>query len=554
MLKYYSYFFTFVIVFFLGLFTSGHAEANSVIKGTFVDVTYQEVRISEEVTEKRLKDITIENSQGRTITLAIDKYAVLTVDTLPTTIEAFKPGMEVEAHVNFRRVKELHGKSTEHPGKIAYGDKVVSGVVNRIDPNGRFLSIQVDKKGTETYYVTGNTKVFKGTSLVDLSVLFEGDRVKLSFQEYDTNDISSIEINTQGTKVEYLYKATIERIDPIRNTLVVKDAKVFENWDWRHFHGAESTSFSYSSNTPIYVGNQKIQRDRMRFYQNNEVYFVTVSEFGKEVIKRIVIKTKNERTFYEPMRSVNLNSKLIGLQKSGAIRYHDGTILIRNGRLVDSNSLTAFGTAFVITEGAQTSQYANVVHITNDGFQSPNLTDHTIYYGRISSANSYELKLQNVLSLENNYWANVRTARLFYSNDTVAVRDSSAGVLSIVAKNELDDYIGEYGYFYVTNDTIVGAHIVGRNNPHARLVSVGRINDLIHDPTQRNDVIEMKVRNVSQWANGSWIETGAIERMNIKQTTIIREGKIISANELNINDRVYILHESRVKGRILLVN
>ena len=43
----------------------------------------------------------------------------------------------------------------------------------------------------------------------------------------------------------------------------------------------------------------------------------------------------------------------------------------------------ASGTALFVTDGRESSQYANVVHITNDGFQSPNLTNHTLYYGQI---------------------------------------------------------------------------------------------------------------------------------------------------------------------------
>ena len=42
--------------------------------------------------------------------------------------------------------------------------------------------------------------------------------------------------------------------------------------------------------------------------------------------------------------------------------------------------------------------------------------------------------------------------------------------------------------------------------------------------------------------------------MNIEQATIIRDGKVIEAKDLQPGERVYILHESQVKGRILLVN
>ncbi|MGG3449068.1 hypothetical protein [Domibacillus aminovorans] len=555
MLKYHSFLFTFIFLLFLGLFAADRAEANSVMNGTFVDVTYEEVQLDDETTEKRLKNITIMNEQGRTITMAIDQFTKLTVDTLPTTIDAFKPGMEVEADVNLRRVKELRGQSGEFPAEIEHRDRVITGTVNHIDPNGAFLSIRLDDGQSKTYYLNNETEIFKGTTLTDLSVLYEGDRVKLTFMEYNTNYISSIEINTQGMKVEHLYKGTIHQIDTIRNKLIIKNERVFRDGKWQPTTPSGNTSYTYSTKTPIYVGNQPIKHDRFHFYKNHDIYFVTVSQFGQEVIQKMVIKRNNERTFYEPMTSVNLSSNWLNLKTAGLIPYHDGTILIRNGRIVDEKSLQVQlgGTAFVVTDGAQKSQYANVVHVTNDGFQSPNLTNHSIYFGQISSTNGYQLSLKHAKLLSNNYWQNSTVSKLSFSNDTVAVEDFKSSVLTIVPQqNELINHVEEYGYFYVANNTIIGAHIVGTSSSPAQIVSVGRFDGFAQYEMGKPTAVI--VRNVSQWQSGVWEDVGRINSMNIKQTTIIRDGKIIDADELKTGERLYILHESKVKGRILFVN
>lgn len=555
MLKDHSLFFTFTFFLLIGLFTPAQADANSVMKGTFVDVIYEEVPIDGAVTEKRLKNITIQNEQGRTITLAIDPFTKLTVDTLPTTIDAFKLGMEVEADVNLRRVKELRGQSGEYPAEIEHRDRVITGTVNHIDPNGTFLSVRLDNGNSQTYYLNAETEIFKGTTLTDLSVLYEGDRVKLTFMEYNTNYISSIEINTQGMKVEHLYKGTVQQIDSSRHKLIIKNEQAFRDWKWQPTNPSGNTSYPYSTKTPIYVGNQPINRDRFHYYKNHDIYFVTVSQFGQEVIQKMVIKRNNERTFYEPMTSVNLSSNWLKLKTAGLIPYHDGTILIRNGRIVDENSLQLQpgGTAFVVTDGAQKSQFANVVHVTNDGFQSPNLTNHSIYFGQISSTNGYQLSLKNAQLLSHNYWRSSTAPKLSFSNDTVAVEDFRSSVLTIVPQqDELKDHVGEYGYFYVANNTIIGTHIVGTSSSPAQIVSVGRFDGFAQYETGKPTAII--VRTVSQWQSGVWTDTGRINSMNIKQTTIIRDGKIIDADELKIGERLYLLHESEVKGRILFVN
>ena len=73
---------------------------------------------------------------------------------------------------------------------------------------------------------------------------------------------------------------------------------------------SKNISYTYSTQTPIYVGEQEINANRLRYYKDHDVYFVTVSQFGKQVIKKMVIKQTNERTFYERMTSVDLPKQL----------------------------------------------------------------------------------------------------------------------------------------------------------------------------------------------------------------------------------------------------
>lgn len=536
-----------VLVLFAGLSASKSAAASSLVKGTFVEVGYEEIQIDDDVVEKRLKTVTIENKDGRTITLNIDKYATLSINTLPTTIDAFKSGMEVEVDVNLRRVKELRGTSGTSQGNIDYRNKVVVGTVNGIDKSGKFLSIRLDDGGTEKYYLNEETNIYKETKLVDLSMVYEGDRVKLTFSEYKTNYISEMEVNVQGIKVEALYKGKIQRIEPIGNTITITDVAMFRNWMWEQ-NTSKNISYTYSTQTPIYVGDQEINVNRLRYYKDHDVYFVTVSQFGKQVIKKLVIKQTNERTFYERMTSVDLPNNSISLKATGKIKYHNGTILIRNGRLVDENSLQYSGTAFVVTDGIQKSQYANIIHITNDGFQSPNLTNHSIYFGRIHKTGSYQLTLNNAKLLSNNYWISINNPTFSFSNDTIAVRDFNHSTLSILPRDEMVDKIGEYGYFYVADNHIVAVHLIKKNTSIAKLVSVGRLAGFQNYP----NIIH--IRNVSQWQGGVWADVGEFSSMNIANATIIRGGKVISAKDLQTNDRLYILHDSSVNGRLIFVD
>lgn len=533
------------------------AEASAPIKGTFVGVSYEEVQIDKNTTEKRLRDITIENSQGRTITLTIDKYAKLSVDGRIVKIEAFKSGMEVEADVNLRRVKALRGISHDvSPGTINDRDKTVYGYVTQLDRGGKFLTIKMDDGKDKTSFITNETTFFQGKTYRDSSIVYEGDRVKLSYSQYNTNRIDSVEVIEQGVKVEGLFKGTILRIDQSNHKLSLKDEKVFENWHWRANTYNSTSSYTYSTKTPIYVGNEKISPDRLRYYAGNEVHFVTVKKFGVNTIEKMVIQKENERTFNEEMASVNTKRKEIGLRSSGTFTYHDGTILIRNGRLVEPASLQAAGTAFVLTDGLTKSRYASVIHIANDGFRSPNLNGYEVYFGKISSVSTYGLTLADSSELFDGNWTYSSSNSFTFSNDTIAVEDRYNYVLDIIPQRDLTlyKYMNRYGYFYVKEGHIVAMHLLdGTKSSYyykaADLVSVGRLSTV-----DASSPALISVENVSRWSGGSWNEAGKIYRMDIEQATIIRNGKVISAKELKPNDRLYIVHESSVKGRFLFVD
>ena len=77
-----------------------------------------------------------------------------------------------------------------------------------------------------------------------------------------------------------------------------------------------------------------------------------------------------------------------------------------------------------MTEGVQHSEYANVIHLANDGLEGPEPINHSIYYGKINRTGTYNLILSNAKLLSNHYWRAVHSPNLAFSNDTIVVRDA----------------------------------------------------------------------------------------------------------------------------------
>ncbi|WP_144509646.1 hypothetical protein [Bacillus sp. FJAT-22090] len=542
MFKISTYILAFMILFSTFFTHTLQTQASTIVSGMFVSVTYEEVVLDKKTTEKQLSKITLINDKGKTITLNIDKYAALFINSTPTSIGAFKEGMWVEATVDLRNVQELNGFAdiAQDGGSNAIGENLTD-TVNKIDASGRFISINLKDRSAAKYYLDAHTQVFKDNKLVDLSVLYEGDRVKLKRSDYNSDTLSVIEIIAEGIKVEQLYKGTVQQIDTKQKKLVVKGEKMFQNWKWQFVSGNGTISSKpFTDKTPIYVGNKKIDSSQLRNYINNELYYVTIRQFGQEVVQKMIIKQTNERSLHENLYSVDTSAKKIRLSSSGNIPYHNGTIIIRNGRLVDASALSQSGDAYVITNGTTTHQYANVIHITNDGFQSANLSNHNVFFGQINSVGSYQVNLTNAYQLTNNYWYSAGFNSLNFSNDTVVVEDNN------YSTKDFTNSTGKYAYFYVQDNHVVAARIVGSTSP-ASLISVGRYNNYY----SWNSI---SVQNVSQWQLGNWIESSQIYYMDTTRATLIKEGKVIDKSDLKQNDRLFIIHDTYSQARIILVD
>ncbi|MEG0471885.1 MAG: phosphate ABC transporter ATPase [Solibacillus sp.] len=442
----------------------------------------------------------------------------------------------------------MRGTSNIEEGAIVPNSKQSAGVVTKIDPNGLFITVKLDNAGTKTYYVKNSTTIIKGKSTVDLSALYEGDRVKLKFASADTTAVSEINIVTSGIMVENLYKAKLNTVNTSKNTFTVQNSHPFTNWLFGENEKLDKNTFNFSSNTTIYAGNEKISEDQLKNYKNSDMYFVTTKQFSKEVVEKIVVLASNERSYYQSLSEVNSKYGYFALTKVGRLFYHDGSILVRNGRLVEPDTLAANGTAYVITDGTTSDKYAHVVNVTNDSFTSPNLSSHQLYFGRLDLADldAYKVELSGMEYFKNNFWTKFNTESIFsFSNSTAVTELDGDTQYKIIPETELFLYEGQYGYFYVKDGHIQAIHFI-KNQARTSITATGRID--------RIGTNEISVKDVSQWVNGGeWSYFGET-KVELNKVVIIKNGKAIKASELKPSDRVVLLMDENFVTHVVMVN
>ncbi len=537
------------------------AQAATIYKGTFENVTYTETTLKDGTVERTNPKVTIRNSAGRTTALNLTDNTYYFINGTKTDVSGFKKGMAVEATVSLRNVTRLEGKSTVEEGAIVEKSKELAGIVTKIDPNGMFVHVKLDSGTEKQYYINSDTAYVKGKSQVDISTMYEGDRVKLKLSSATSSVVAEVEIIQTGTLIQNLYKGQLHTVNVRNNRFIVSNAKAFEDWEFGTRQDKDLTTFSFTNNTTFYSGNKKINKNQLQYYRNSDLYYVTKKQFSREIVEKVVVLEDNERTFYDQITTVDTSNQFFRLKNFGLMYYHNGSILVRNGRLVEPSTLTAWGTAFVLTDGVTKSNTTHVVNITNDSFLSPNLATHELYFGKLSLVEqaNYLLEIEDYTKMDSGSHAwqyeEDYAKTLSFSNSTVVTQ--SIRSTGVALASSLQVHEGKYGYFYVKDGHIQAVHLVGSDKLQPTTTMAGRIasiNMIDKGSIGVDATAELEVKDVSQWYEGAWLDTGRLDRIELSQVLIIKDRKRITIDQLKPDDRIVIFTDDTFDAQIILVN
>lgn len=524
------------------LFQNATVQAETTYNGTFVSFGYDETKPV---------SVVVIDGNGRQVRHAISANALYYMNGNVTNASSFKNGLTVQMKKDGNDVIEIRGVTNVDTESASATKYQMNGVVTKIDPNGMFVQVKTEFEGEKQFYINTNTKFVKNNTVVDLTMLYEGDKVKVKVPNQQTSTLVELEIMATGVMVENIYKATLKSADAYRNTITVENAQAFENWMFGSNVSTKLSTVNLGTSATLFAGNTSIKKENLNQYVGKEVYFVTVTQFSREVIQRIVVLQDNERTYYDNLKSINTAYNYIQLNSAGNLYYHDGSILIRNGRLIEPTSLTSFGTAFVVTDGINRGNFAHVVNVTNDGFNAPNLSNYDLYFGELSYVDQgqYLLEIDDAVKLTNHYWKSTTDSVFSFSNGTYAVANTASSKIKLIPNMDLMDYETLYGYFYVKNGHVQALQLLQPSQTKTSGVLTGTIANITS-----NEPAFMSLKNVSQWINGGWVEAGAIENLNLNQTLILKNGKAIDGSQLRTSDRVVALINAQLEVQVILVN
>lgn len=501
------------------------------------------------------EQVKIEGYDGKIHLLPFIKDSFFEIDNRPAKPVDFKTGMEVYAQLKQDKIYLLASYSSEIPGYIPPGGKYRSGHIKDIDWDE--LTIKLPNDVEESYKFSGFTLIRKKGVTVPASALFEGDKVKLYFDDINTPYISRIDIQSESVMVKDIYRAKIKRADGFSNLMVLENMETLKNGKWDELKPLQT--IQTSRDLPIYVGAQKIPYQNLRYYSGRTVYLAVKEFFGRPTVEKMIIKDKAEFNYAEKIQRINWFSDAFELANNKNISFHEGTMVIKNGRLIEPYGIKVNSDAYVIAEGRQGSLLADVMYIFNEEINHTSVGQNFLYMGRLNEIYEDSVILKKYYSLEQNEWdyhGSSSTKDLYYDTDTF-IYDLEQGKMitskefftgnyavdedsSYADIHDLDDW---YGYVFTDGDRIAGI-LLQKNNDSltSQRVSTGTIESINEDHFV-GWVTYLKNSSDYSSLKNKWMLRNTSIRLNLQKALIIKDGKIITANSLQSGDRLYVVRD-----------
>lgn len=414
---------------------------------------------------------------------------------------------------------------------------------------GDTLTVKYEDGTTQVLDVDENTLVIEDKKLARYSNLKDGDRVKLLL--HITNKFTKLkEITIEGDEhfITNVYKGVVSYINDASNTIVVQNLQVLDKGSWMKTSVKGISDIRLADSYELYANDRKMNISSINKYlNNNEAYIAVEKDYGGEE-KAVFVSFRNEddtELLYDDTVSNSIaGANEFSLSKDySTMRYSNGTIVIKDGRLVSGGSIMADDTVYAVVnrDYGDGEYYAGVIQI---GKRS-DVNYARIYRGRIEKINDgKDVTLVSFSELTGQTWTYANTPKTFSITTRTRILDD-AGVLS--TRNFLD-----YGDNSYKDKTV---YIVGQDTnallistaPYGSVafkgtvlstsgVTTGEDGDILTEPTS----VELRLAKIYDTTDFVWDDVDDMELSILPNTIILKGGKPAAASDIRKGDTLRI--------------
>lgn len=468
----------------------------------------------------------------------------------PNSVEVFKNHVPAElsdieaGDTVFIRIDEEGAISSISgvPNYSIYYGKIV---------NKKISSITVEtEKGKQAIYNTNGVNVIKDGAITKLSQLKNGDKVKLLVNAApNITVLKEIVIQDADKLVANIYKGTFEGYDDLSNKMMISSPWSLSKGQWTKNTIDPFMTIDLGNNFKAYFDGSERGISTLNTYMNGTtVYIVSEKDYGNGengVVASFIAKTDKEVAYNDKVYNTTSSNNITLTKTLDSIALNDGTIVVKDGRLVQGSSVSTDDYAYVMANrDADTGKLiAGVISIED----RPGTQAIQLYRGRIKSIDEYKsVTLQSFARLEGTSWSYANTPMTFNLTSDTRITDTDG----IVGQGDFTSY-NESGTFYDrtiyilsdgTNAVEISTAPYGNFNISGTVYStsgetIGEDGSVLKQP----DAIVLRNCKYYDATKHLWVDMKDSKFNLLTNSFVIKNNKRINPSEIKKGDKIRVL-------------
>ncbi len=421
---------------------------------------------------------------------------------------------------------------------VKYGE--VETVRDRGDA-GVTMTVTMSDGSVATYPVAEDVPVIKGTINKRVLDIGAGDIVRLLVNQSVASPgsiretVKEVSIDPYGNSVNTIYKGELGAVNKGQQTMTMLNGFELLQTGWRSYSPAMSMDIS-GKDIQYYYGSKPITLEYADKYLRSEgtdMYIVTENYHNSERVTKVAFRDGRDSVIaYNNVTTTNGVSQVEVQNHSQSIALDEGTIVVKNGKMVSPSNIMAPDYAQIVLNG---NNQAAVLRIEPE----PNNESISIMRGRIAKIDEYEdFTVQSYAQLTQNRWIYSPIERVFEMDYRTVIKEGEETL-------GFDEFIGyseatkvDKVYTVIANGT-KATHVVSM--PYTTEAIKGEIYDVAADGSTLSLKDTMTYsKSTKEWKALSYTNSYAMADIQ-QESIVIKNNQVIDVDQLRIGDTVRIM-------------
>ncbi len=413
-----------------------------------------------------------------------------------------------------------------------------AGTVLSYVDNGTTTNMLVEfDNGTQSMYTfPSDITITKEGKLINSSEIVVGDRIKFLVNTaiispgYVIESVKEIAVEGNYGDVSKIVKGQISGVNSIQQTVQIQNAQTLEKSGWKNYNQVQS--YSLKGDPRVYYNGEQIDLAYAEKYLkrgDNEAYIALNNSYSGETVTQISIYSGRDTLLpYDTVVNAT-NGSFVLANNFSTITTDPGTIVVRNGKLVSPQNISANDYAQVSLNGGNNAAVVNITDApATDGVQ--------IARGRVQSVDDGQsFTVESMAQLYDGEWVVTPIARTFNIDNNTVYINASGQVASI---DEFLDYTTDSVtgdvFNIITYDNATAAYIIAA--PYTKQPVKGTVYEIDDDMVYLKDVMYLDMKTNTWKVISNKDNTCGLQTFD--NTVIVKNDNVVGTSALEVGDNI----------------